>query len=192
MSLAVPYLALRECDWLVDTCTWLNLAAAPRLALAVMRGCGPRLRIPHMVVEELGERANGLLSPLRTATQVDMTVPEMRDWYELITAHWDREAARNRGEAACIAIATSRRWSLLMDDGVAVRVSVDRGLPVMRTANLLVSGAAAEWWTPLEAWEGFQQMVSARRNRLGPELWDWTSLDDFLRVCAAETARLRR
>ncbi|MDE3102971.1 MAG: hypothetical protein KGJ98_12130 [Chloroflexota bacterium] len=187
----LPCLTLAVGEWLFDTSVWRNFQAAPELAVALLRVMKGRVHVVDEVVQELGDSARAVISPVTAGQRETMTLEETVDWHRLLSDHWDRDLRRNRGEAACIAMATRRGWSILMDDGVGVEVACLRGLPVMRTANVLIAGAADGCWSVKEAFAAFESMIAAGRHRLGPPLWNWSDPADFERVCAEEAARRR-
>lgn len=170
-------------NWLFDTSVWRNLETSPDLALALLRHMEGRLFVPEEVVRELQATANSVLAPNRVAATVRMTTEEMGQWYRLLRERWDRSAARNHGEAACVILASRRGWSLLMDDRVGIEAARERAVPVMRTSNLILSGASAGYWDRDGAWRAHERMIATGRRRLGPPLWREGDRVDFERAC---------
>jgi hypothetical protein len=132
--------------------------------------------------------ANPTLHPAAVFTEVRMNAGELGDWHQLLGQRWGTpKGDRNAGEAACIAIASTRHLAMVMDDRVGIEVALERELPVMRTTNLIVAAALAGWWTCEQAWDGYRAMLAAGRIKLGPELWEAEDRASFLGLCVATT-----
>jgi len=117
---------------IVDTTVWCNFAVArhPRLVLDVF----PRSSSPRPVLEEIEEgRRRGYFPDfdLSWLSEVEMTLQEQA------LAHQLAEKL-DRGEAACLAVAYSRRMGLLTDDRPARDRAQTLGVTLSGTLGVLL------------------------------------------------------
>jgi len=149
-------------DVAVDACCLINLLAAGRIlpapppSLARRKACRPKrasraleatLHVPAAVVQETFY----LLQPDKDDQQKLVKVPvDLGPYFksgvlmecdvegEEETGLFVQFAARlDDGEAACLAIAKSRGWTLATDDRPATNLAGQAGVPVVTTAQLV-------------------------------------------------------
>ena len=142
-------------DAIVDSCCVINLYAAGDLP-AILPTLGQRLHVPAKVLEEtmyIREREGG------KSTEEAKLVPRAVDLTAVLEAgllhRCDLEggeelalfvrlaAVVDDGEAACLAVAKSRGWTLATDDRKGRREAAALGVPVVTTPELVKMWADA-------------------------------------------------
>jgi hypothetical protein len=135
----------------IDCCTLIDLCASGHLE-AILAASGYRWHIPSAVLAEGGctyrpsEDDPQVLIPIRidTATLISRGVlalcdpapgPELNDFVGFAAQF------RADGEAACLAIAKSRNWTVATDDRKAWRVATSNAIAVVTAPELIKSWA---------------------------------------------------
>lgn len=136
-------------DAIVDSCCVINLHAAGNLP-SLLPALGRRLHVPEKVLEEtlyVRERDGGTTGgePKLVQRAVDLSAAlaagllhrcdlEGKDELELFVR---LAAVVDDGEAACLALAKSRGWTLATDDRKGRREAATLGVPVVTTPELV-------------------------------------------------------
>lgn len=141
---------------IVDTTVWCNFAAArqPRLVLEVF----PRSSSPRPVLEEIEEgRRRGYFPDFDPSwiPEVEMTSQEVDQAHQLAEK-------LGRGEAACLAVADSRKVGLLTDDRPARDRAQVLGVTLSGTLGVLLRLVNAGRLSAEEADELLIRMIQAR------------------------------
>lgn len=139
-----------------DTTVWSNFASAqkPRLVLEAF----PQIASPRPVLEELDEgRRRGYFAELDLSW-----IPEVEMSHSEVDQARQLGETLDRGEAACLAIASTRDSLLVTDDRAARQTARSLGVEVSGTLGALVRLLDVERLTVKEADELLARMIDAR------------------------------
>jgi predicted nucleic acid-binding protein len=142
-------------DAIVDSCCLINLFAAGNLP-TVISTLGRRLYVPAKVLEETlyireREGGTGVDEPKLVQREVNLTAAFEAGLLHRCDLEGEAElalfvqlaAVLDDGEAACLAIAKARGWTLATDDRKGRREAAALGVPVVTTAELMRAWAIA-------------------------------------------------
>lgn len=154
------------------------------MLVMIIRQFSGRTVLTAEVFNELVGDTQTMVSRVKWCETAQIETPEeLADWNQLRKAWPKRGEKSDRGEAACIVLAQRRGWSLVMDDGFAITKATQRGIPVMRTTNLIACAVRAGWWSADDAWAAYCEMTANGRTMLGPAIWRPGDEADFRRLC---------
>ena len=168
--------------WVFDTCSLRNFEPSGLLGDLALKFQG-RARLVDEVIDELPANSPCLSFPWYQRQSV--VLPEHAQLYRALRGHWRSAFGADRGEAACITMAFANGWGFITDDGTAFSTATNNMacLATMRTTALILAMVRAAWVSADQAWAGYQAMISAKREKLGPIPWaDRTGFDALCKV----------
>ena len=172
-------------DEIVDACCIINLYAASNDFCSFLQAIGASFRVPQVVVEESlyvhtldKEDEHNLVNEeihLSAALEAgvlqicDLTTTEENGLFVQFASELDD------GEAACLAIAKARGWTVATDDRKARRLANESGVRVVSTPELIKRWADAEQATDPEIGSVVQRIRDFARfiPRRGSVLFEW-------------------
>jgi len=170
----------RQGDWVFDTCSLRNFEPSGLLGSLAFNFQG-RAHLVDEVIDELP--ANSPCLGFGWYQQQSVVLPEHAQLYRALRKHWRSTLGADRGEAACITLAFANGWGFITDDGTAFSTATDKlaCLATMRTTGLILAMVRAAWVSADEAWAGYQAMILAKREKLGP--MPWADRNGFEALC---------
>lgn len=158
-----PILDPRLGDWTFDTSSIWHLDAGQLLGAVVLNMQG-RVHLLGQVIGELppGSAAFGMIP---WYDRRDLTLPAHQTLYAKMRQAWGSAPGKDRGEAACIALAFTNAWRFVCDDRIGVATARSAaGLCVNRACELVVAMVRVGWITSDQGWIGVEAMIAAGRK----------------------------
>ncbi len=172
-------------DEIVDACCIINLYTACDDFCSVLQAAGGRFHVPRIVVEESlyvhrpdEEDEHNIIKEnidlsvalkARLVEICDLTTTQEKGLFVRFASELDD------GEAACLAIAQARGWTVATDDRKARRLALESGILVVSTPELIKRWACAERIEDMEVGRVLQRIRDFARfvPRRGSVLYEW-------------------
>ena len=172
-------------DEIVDACCIINLYSASDDFCSLLQAMAENLHVPQIVVEEslYVYRQDEEDARKTIREEIDLSPAVEDELVQLCDLESSEESALfvrfaadlDDGEAACLAIAQARTWTVATDDRKAQRLASESGIPVVTTPELMKRWADAENVSDAEVAAVLQRIRQFARfvPRRGSVLHEW-------------------
>jgi len=170
---------------IVDACCVINVYSASDDFCSLLQAMGGSFHVPHIVAEEslYVYRPDEEDARKIVREEIDLSPAVENELVRLCDLQSSEEnalfvqfaAELDDGEAACLAIAQARAWTVATDDRKAQRLADESGIPVVTTPELMKRWADAENISDAEVGMVLQRIRKFSRfvPRRGSMLYEW-------------------